>query len=165
MIKSIQNNFNTPSFKAHLVNEEQIMQSMAILKKEAISPSVFFPDYLNKLKQLRGNEVFKFYEKMTDKKAKLCTKIEKELTAKLEEIKNFADDTFSVRIGRLVEDKNTTVLTLIDNKQPDYKNTARMFYGTPKNPVKDNSEFELINCVLDIDIKKLEIAKNNIFRF
>ena len=157
MIKKIQNNFNnssTTSFKAKIANEEQIMRYMEILKIESVSPSVFFPEYFDKLKTLKGDDFFKYYAKMTEKKAKLCSKIEKKLNTKLEEIKKFADDTFSVKIGRLVEDPNTTVLTVFNEKHPDYKDAAMTFYATPKTPVKNSSELALLNCVLDVDVTK-----------
>lgn len=145
----INNNYinHTPTFRANIENEQQIRTA------------------LNYLESGWHNELFMTPDKDKIKWGKQVAKL---VNNKLEEIKKFANDNYSLRIGQLVESPTVTQIT-IKNKKTDWlieNGEAPSGIGTSnvaKQVVKEitpESNFFLLNGILSITQEKLEALKN-----
>lgn len=146
----ISNNYTnyTPASRARIENEQQIKE------------------LLNRMELAQHH--FRFREPK-EEKIKWGKQVVELVNNKLEEIKKFANDNYSLRIGQLVEFPTVTLLTIKNKKADSFIMDDDVYISGPAGTtnvaepiikeIQPSSELYLLNGVLGVGKEKLESLK------
>lgn len=146
----ISNNYTryTPACKARIENEQQIKNLLERLELAQRSSQFFKPQ---------------------EEKIRWAKQVSELVNNKLEEIKQFANDNYSLRIGQLVEFPQVTMLTIKNKKADSFIMDDDVYISGPAGSTNvadpvfkeflPTSEYYVLNGVLGVNNDKLESLK------
>ncbi len=154
-IVSINNKIN---FKAKIENQDEVNKQLERLKQKNYHPSIFLPEYDEKINLLKNNELLHYQICAEITKNTMCSKLYELLKQKLNEIQNYGTQNDTIHISSRTD--NVSVLSYTNPKADNNViSPSYIYYPTSKKSI-EHSPNNLVNDILSLSEDIFEKVKN-----